>query len=83
MNKFKEFVKWVYWAPENRQLDAPTRILCAILVTATILLGVFATIVAAVSLCMLMVEYPIVIFVLLFVVLPSYLWVKFYKGESK
>jgi hypothetical protein len=80
MNKFKEFVAWLIETPDNRQADTLTRILCIILVLAT---GLLVAAVSLVLLFRLIGAYPVIIPVLLFVVLPSYLWVKFYKSESK
>jgi uncharacterized integral membrane protein len=80
MNKFKEFVNWLITTADNRLADTLTRILCIILVVAT---GVLVTVGSLVLFSWLIWAYPVILAVLLFVVLPSYLWVKFYKSESK
>jgi hypothetical protein len=80
MNKFKEFVAWLIETADNHQADTLTRILCIILVLAT---GLLVVSVSFALLFRLIGVYPVIVPVLLFVVLPSYLWVKFYKGESK
>lgn len=83
MNKFKEFVVWLIETPDNRRSDMLTRILCCILVLAGLLLGVTATCIGIVLLVGWIMSYTIIIAILLFVVIPSYLWGEFNKGESK
>jgi cytochrome c oxidase subunit IV len=79
MNKFKEFVNWLIATADNRQADTLTRILCIILVLAT---GLLVATVSFALLFRLIGAYPVIIPVLIFVVLPSYLWVKFYKANK-
>jgi hypothetical protein len=83
MNKFKEFVAWIIETADNPLADTLTRILCMILIILVFATGPLVAVVSFALLVRLIVVYPVILAVLLFVVLPSYLWVKFYKGESK
>jgi hypothetical protein len=82
MNKFKEFVAWLIETADNPLADTLTRILCLILIILVLATGLLVAAVSFALLVRLIVVYPAIIAVLLFVVLPSYLWVQFYKANK-
>lgn len=82
MNKFKEFVNWLIETADNPLADTLTRILCLILIILVLATSLLVAAVSFALLVRLIVVYPVILVVLLFVVLPSYLWVKFYKANK-
>ena len=78
MNKFVDFCEWIHdvawW--NYSYVPAIVTLMCVIVWWCT-MFGIVFIICALTALC------PVFASIIIFVILPSVLWVKFYKGDSK
>jgi fatty acid desaturase len=80
MNKFIKFCKWVCTTPDNAKASMHLRILCGV---ALISAAILCTVLGLTAIIIVLFRYPVSLLVLIFVILPSYLWVIFYKTDDK